>query len=131
MDFEDVSVPHLMIGADHATRATVDAPNEACFQIGVHPSGHRLRGDACGHHERIGKNAPVTVDPSALILHRVDHDALEGVEHHRVEQRLNTGATGRGQGCAHPFQSNALGIGQGSILGHLEVGVTGPVADKT
>ena len=47
VNLEDVSVFDLMIGfPDHASRTTVHAPDEPGFQIRVHPSSHRLGGDA-------------------------------------------------------------------------------------
>ena len=46
VDFQDVAVLNLMISTDHASRAPVHTTDEACFQIRMHPPGHRLGGDA-------------------------------------------------------------------------------------
>ena len=73
MDFQHVTVAHLMISPDHASRPSVHTSDEALLKIGVDVPCECFRVNAQRNDQRVGQNTPVAVHPVLGSLRMLHH----------------------------------------------------------
>jgi hypothetical protein len=116
VNLQHVTIAHLMVSTDHATRTSIHTANKSCLKVGVNAPRQRFGVETEWNHQGIGENTSIPVDPMGFVLNRIHHNVMELVEKDFIQQLRQARTVSRLKSLIHVIQRFSLGVVQRSIL---------------